>query len=169
MGGFRALASALQGFVVFAFFCAGLFCIALPFLSETRFLLAEILVSECDVCFQIGLIFLGTSLLLLLGFYGANKGSTLYVEMGVHTVSIEKVVIRHSLEECFKRLFPQKIELSDVEIIFGKRLEIEVFLSSTDEKIVKEQLSAAEKHLQFLLRQRFGYTKPFCLILRSKL
>jgi len=163
----RALGSALQAFIIFAFFSMGFFFFALPFLPEVRFQLSHILLNQVDICTSVGGALLSFALLLLIGFGGLNKGHFLYIEMGTHTVSVEEALIRHSLEECFRLHFPQKIQLTDMGILSGKKLEIEVSLSASGRKEQKEILMAVEKHLQLLLRQRFGYIKPFCLILKS--
>lgn len=163
----RAFASALQIFVVFSFFGMGFFIVALPFLPEVRFQLSEKLLHQTDFFTSAGIVFFLTALFLFMGFYGLNRGRFLYIEMGQHTISVEEALIRHSLEECFKLHFPQKIRLSQVEILWGKKLEIGVALSSYDEKSQRELLMAVERQLQLLLRQRFGYIKPFSLILKS--
>lgn len=163
----RALGSALQIFVVFAFFSAGFFFFCLPFLPEVRFQLSALLLNEAELCTPVAVAFLVAAFLLLIGFGGLNRGRFLYIEMGTHTVSVEAALIRHSLEECFKTHFPQKIQLSDVEIFFGKKIEIGVSLISCSSKEQLEVLRAAERHLQTLLRQRFGYVKPFRLLLKS--
>lgn len=163
----RSLASALQFFVVFSFFFMGFFIVALPFLPEVRFSLSERLLNQPDFFSSVGIVFFATAFLLFMGFYGLNRGRFLYIEMGQHTLSVEEALIRHSLEECFKLHFPQRIRLSDIEILWGKKLEIRVFLSSHGEKAQKELLMAVEKQLQLLLRQRFGYIKPFSLVLKT--
>lgn len=163
----RALASALQIFVVFTFFCAGFFFFCLPFLPEVRFQLSDLLLNNAELCTPVAITFLVAAFILLIGFGGLNRGRFLYIEMGTHTVSVEAALIRHSLEECFKTHFPEKVHLSDMEILFGKKIEIGVSMASSDPRDQKEILIAAEKHLQLLLRQRFGYVKPFRLILKS--
>jgi hypothetical protein len=167
MGFHRSIASALQIFVLFAFFSLSFFFFALPFLPELRLQLSDFFLHRVDLCVPVAIVLFVTSFFLFLGFYGFNKGRFLYVTMGTHTVRVEEALIRHSLEECFKTHFPQKMQLLDLEILWGKKLEIGVFLNR-GQKIEKEFLATVERHLQLLLRQRFGYIKPFYLILKSK-
>ena len=163
----RSFISFLQVLVVFIFFGFGLFFFALPFLPEVRFQLSDFLLNEPELCNPAAIIFFAAAFFLLLGFYSFNRSRLLYVEMGSHSASVEEALIRHSLEECFKTHFPQKIELSDVEIIGGKTVQIQVSLGSNDIEKQQEMLASAERHLQVLLRQRFGYIKPFYFVLKS--
>ena len=163
----RALGSALQIFVVFSFFSAGFFFFFLPFLPGIRFQLSDFLLNEVELCTPLGIAFLVAAFLLLIGFGGLNRGRFMYIEMGTHTVSVEAALIRHSLEECFKTHFPQKIQLSNMEILRGKKIEIGVSLISLDPRDQPQVLRAVEKHVQHLLRQRFGYIKPFRLNVKS--
>jgi hypothetical protein len=162
----RPIASALQVFVVLIFFSAGLFFFALPFLPEVRFYLSDFFLKGMEGSARVAIACWGMTLLFLIGFYGWNRGRFLYIEMGSHTAAVEETLIRHSIEECFKTHFPQTVQLSQIGILWGKKLSIEIAFSSKDLKKRKEFLASAEKHLQFLLRQRFGYVKPFSLICR---
>jgi hypothetical protein len=162
----RPVASALQMFVVLIFFSAGLFFFALPFLPEVRFSLSDFFLSDGEDFAKIAIALWSATLLFFIGFYGWNRGRFLYIEMGSHTAAVEEALIRHSIEECFKTHFPQTVQLSQVAILWGKKISIEIVFSSKDPKKRKEFLASAEKHLQFLLRQRFGYVKPFSFICR---
>ena len=160
----QALASTLHLFVVFAFFGAGFFCVSLPYLPELRVRVADALLSRFEVCTLLGLGFFATSLLLLLGFYSLNRGQFLRIVMGRHLVEIDTRVIRSTVEDCFKRKFPT-IALQDLEIIWGRKLEIGVVLGAVENE--EELLERVEKELSQLLRHRFGYKKPFALILKQ--
>lgn len=152
----QALVSALHLFVVAAFFVAGLFFVSLAYLPELRDGLFE-------NCTLIGLGLFIAALLLLLGFYALDRGRFLVIQMGV---SANLAVVRQTLEECFARHFPKKIFLSDLDLGRKDRLEIRVTLTPLDEDVREKLFVSAEKELTTLLRERFGYAKPFHLIVK---
>lgn len=156
----QALASALHLFVVFSFFAAGMFFIALPYLPETRIQMVDLLSNEFEKCTTIGLGFFLTSLLFLLGFYAFNRGKYLVIQMGFST---DVKIIRQTIEECFLTQFPKKIALKEIEIGPKSCLEMKVHLASLDEAAREELFIEVEKELTVLLQNRFGYSQPFYL------
>lgn len=156
----QALASALHLFVVFSFFTAGLFFVALPYLPETRIQIVDLLSNEFEKCTIIGLGFLLASLLFLLGFYALNRGKYLLIQMGLST---DVKIIRQTIEECFLKQFPKKISLKEIEIGPRSRLEMKVHIAPLDEATREELFIEVEKELTILLQKRFGYSKPFYL------
>ena len=58
------------------------------------------------------------------------------------------------------------MSLSDVEIARGQRIEIKVSIETLEEDAREELFVKAEEELGILLRNRFGYTKPFDLIVK---
>ena len=146
----QALVSALHLFVVLAFFIGGFVFIALPYLPEIQMQLIE-------KSTLIGFTLFAASLVLLLGFYALDRGRYLVIQMGTST---DVNVIRQTVEECFERQFPKKIFLSDIEI--GKQLEIHVRMADLDER----EMAAIEQALSLLLKDRFGYSKPFHFIVK---
>lgn len=152
----QALASTLHIFIVLAFFVAGLFFVMLPYLPEIR---TEIFEKST----LIGLILFITSLVLLFGFYALDRGKYLVIRMGV---SVDINLIRQNVEDCIARQFAKKIFLSDVEIGPKSLIEISVSLGPLREDAREELFVEAEKQFTLLLKQRFGYSKPFRLIIR---
>lgn len=152
----QALASALHLFVILAFFLAGFFFIAIPYVPEIKTQIFE-------KCTLIGLALFMASLILLLGFYALDRGRYLVIKMGVKT-NIN--IIRQTVEDCLNRSFSQKVHLSEVEIGPKSTLEIQVSLAPLSEDAREDLFIEAEKHLSLLLYERFGYSKPFHLIIR---
>lgn len=150
----QALLSLLHLFVVFSFLLAGLFFLSLPYLPELKTHLLE----KSNL---LGLLLTTSSLLLLLGFYSLNRGRYLVIRMGV---AVDLHLIRQTVEDCFARQFSKTLSLSDIEIGGKSRLEIKVSVASLDDKARIELFAEAEKQLSLLLRDRFGYTKPFYFI-----
>ena len=146
----QAFVSAIHLFVVLAFFAAGFIFVALPYLPEIQTQLIE-------QSTLIGFALLVTSLILLLGFYALDRGRYLVIQMGTAT---DLNVIRQTVEECFDRQFPKQIFLLDIEL--GKQLEIRARMADLDEHAI----AAAEQALSILLKDRFGYSKPFHFIVK---
>ncbi|HSX10191.1 MAG TPA: hypothetical protein VLF94_00525 [Chlamydiales bacterium] len=159
----QALASALHLFVVFAFFVAGLFFVCLPYLPETRIQIIDFFSHDFERCTLIGLAFFLTSVLFLLGFYALDRGRYLVIRMGL---SADINIVRQTLEECFQHQFSKRIHLNEVEIGRRYRLNITVSLAPLSEEAREDLFIEAEKQLTLLLRERFGYSKPFYLIVK---
>lgn len=157
----QALASALHVFVVFAFFTAGLFFVALPYLPETRIQIVDILSNQFEKCTTIGLGLFLASLIFLLGFYALNRGRYLVIQMGI---SADLKIVRQTIEECLAKQFPKKISLKEIDIGSKSRLELRVHLAPLDESAREELFIQVEQELGILLQNRFGYSKPFHLI-----
>jgi len=157
----QALASALHLFVVFAFFTAGLFFVALPYLPETRIQIVDLLSHQFEKCTTVGLGLFLSSLIFLLGFYALNRGRYLVIKMGIET---DVKIIRQTVEDCLSKRFPKKIALREIEIGPKSRLELKVHLAPLDEAAREELFITVEKELSILLQERFGYSKPFHLI-----
>ena len=145
----QAFASALHLFVLFAFIMAGVFLVSLSHLPELK---KKIL--EADLTL-VGILFFAAAFLLFWGFFALNSGKYLRVRMNV---DIDVKVVHQSIEELFQA---RKIPLQEVSVT-GSKLQITVSMKKEDE----EQLPELEKELGILLRQRFGYTKPFYLIVK---
>ena len=131
----QALASALHVFVVFAFFTAGLFFVALPYLPETRIQIVDILSNQFEKCTTIGLGLFLASLIFLLGFYALNRGRYLVIQMGLST---DLKIVRQTIEDCLAKQFPKKILLKEIEIGAKSRLELRVHLAPLDESAREE-------------------------------
>lgn len=159
----QILASVLHLFILLAFFGVGLLFVTLPSLPLARERGIELIEKKPELCIQIGFAFFFITTLLFIGFYALNRGRYLRIKMGKNEAIVETEVIRQTLEECFKIHFPKKISLSDVEIPRGQRLEIGVVLAPLEEEVREELFIQVEKELKILLKERFGYAKPFHL------
>lgn len=142
-------AASLHLFVLFSFFTGAFFFLAFPHLPHLQ-----------EKCFEksteIGLGLLIASLILLLSFYLLHRGKYLVLQGGI---SVDLQVVRQTIEDCLARQFP-KVSCQHIEL--GLRSRIEISLQT--EK--KEELALVEKNLSRLLRERFGYIKPFYLIVK---
>jgi hypothetical protein len=143
----QAFASLLHLFVLFSFFVAGVFFIALSRLSELR----EKIFQMEDFTY-VALLFFATSALLFIGFFAINQGKYLRVRMGV---DVHTKVIRQTIEKVFQK---HNIPLHEVGV-FRNKLEITV--------LGMEGLEEVEQELTALFQKRFGYTKPFYLIVKK--
>ncbi len=159
----QALTSALHGFVVFAFFIGGLFFCCLPYLPSVRVQLVDLFSNRMQTCTQIGFWIFLASLVLCLGFYTLNRGRYLRIRMGAFA---DLHLVRQTIEDCLTRQFPKKISLSDVEMGRKAQLEIRVSLPSLNDEMRTQLFIEVEKALVSLLRERFGYAKPFYLVVK---
>ena len=159
-----ALRSLLQFVCVFSFFTAGLFFVFLPHLPRVREELVQALLKSPGRFTQLGLGILLATLFLTLAFFGLNRGRYLLIKMGV-TTNIK--LIRHAVEECFYRKFPEKIRLTEIEIGSKAHLNFSVSLSAVDELAREELCQGVEEQLNILLKERFGYSKSFNLIVKK--
>lgn len=152
----QALLSALHLFIVFALVMMGLFCLGLsqwPLLRDRFF-------EECDL---VGLGLLGIALILCLAFYLLDRGRYLVIRMGV---GVDLSLLRQSVENCLLRQFPKQVLFSDLDLGNRSEIQIRVSLLSLKGKAQEELLSQVERQLTLLLRERFGYGKPFHLLLK---
>lgn len=152
----EALLAALHFLIVAAFFGGGIFFICLAYLPHLKELFFE-------SCTEAGLSLLLIALLLTLGFYALDRGRYLVIRMGITT---DMQFVRQTVEESLHRTFSNKLMLRDVGLGPKSRLEISVTLAPLDEEAQEALYIAAEKHLSTLLSQRFGYAKPFTLIVK---
>jgi hypothetical protein len=141
-------------FVVLSFFLGGCFFVSFPYFPEVK---AQIFEKSTVV----GLALFTISLILLLGFYALDRGRYLVIKMGIRT---NTSIIRQTVEECMAKHFHQKIFLSDVEVDQKTGIEIRVSLAPSSEDAREQLFIEAEKQLRVLLNERFGYTKPFHLV-----
>ncbi len=160
----RVLASALHLFVVLAFSLIGLFFVLLPHLPSTREKVIDLLSNRYEECTQIGMGFLLATFVFFFGFYAINRGKVLVIRMGVST---DLKAIRHTVENCFAKQFPKKISLKEVEIGPKSSLDFTVQLAPLDEAMREELFVQVEQQVGILLRERFGYSKSFHLIVNA--
>jgi hypothetical protein len=156
----RAISSLLHLFACFSFFGAALFFLSLPFLPNVRIQLCAILLDRPNTLYRVGFVCLAASLILTLGFYAFYRGRSMLIGMGA---SVDAAVILKTLEPFFKEHFDGRMELSDIHFSSRGKLEIEVFSQSEDPHL----LARVEGGITSLLKERFGYAKPFLLSLKK--
>lgn len=162
----RAVASTLQFFSVFTLFCLGFFLAVLPYLPEARMRLINMLLHDNEMFSFLGAGVFLVTLLLVLGFYGINRGRYFRIKMGQDFADVKISLIRRTLKECFQTRFLKKLVLEDLDLVSQNRLEIGVRAEKGD--IEKALFTEVEKELQTLLKERFGYSGTFYLTVRSK-
>lgn len=150
----QAFTSALHLFILLAFFVAGVFLVSLAYLPELKKTILETDLTEA------GLAVFGASFFLFVCFFALNRGKYLRIRMGGGNIAdVDMKVIHQTIEEIFQT---HQIPLHEVGVHF-ETLEISISLKKEDE----EQLSKLEKELTVLLRNRFGYSKPFYLVAKT--
>lgn len=157
----QALASLLHGFVLLLLSSIGFFFVCLPYLPVARLEIVEILLNRPELLTSFGLGSFAFVFMFFLGFYSVNRGRFLRLKMGAQSVEIDHKLISKSLEECFHAHFKEKISLVGVTV--DSQIDIDIKLAPLDEGEREELFLRVEVALQTLLKERFGYTKPFYL------
>jgi len=163
----EAVASALHLLVVISFLGIALFCLALPSMPLWRMACMNWLVEQPEQFYWLGAIFGGAAILFIYGFYSVGRGRFLRLLMKPHIAIVDTKLLKEVIEECFHAHFPRQVRGADVAIN-KQRLDVAVDLLPLEETRELLLMREMEKHLVHLLRQRFGYTKPFILSIRSR-
>ncbi len=140
----------------------------LPFRPDWCLEVIRCLADDHAVLFKVGLGWIFLSLVFALAFFAVGRGKFLNIVMGSHRASVERKVLQQVIEAFFREHF--KGQVSDVDVAFGLKnsLEIAVDIPSLASLEKAPLLEKAEKGISTLLRERFGYEKPFTLSVRSK-
>ncbi len=157
----QAIASALQAFAVFLFVVAAGFLLALPYVPKLRFILSDALLNRPEALTQAGLGLLGLSLLFLIGFYAGSRGYYLVIRMGKHTLAVDEKILLHTVSAELEKKFASKLQLQQVDIVRGRHIAFGMKLEPMGDEESDQILSQTEEHVGTLLRERFGYRRPF--------
>lgn len=157
----------LQLFAVFAFFLLGFACVCLPFFDHLRFQLVQILLEEVNRIVWIGVGFFCFTFLLTMGFYSLSKGRFLLLKMGARTLEVDVKVLKKTIPPFLYKQFSARVLLTDLEIFKKQQLRIGLSIAPMEEKEQEKTLLDAERHLQTLLSERFGYNRPFVIQLKQ--
>lgn len=164
----EAVASALHLLVVISFLGMALFFLALPSMPLWRLACVNWLMEQPEQFYYLGGIFAGAAFLFIYGFYFVGRGRFLRLLMKPHVAIVDTKLLQEAIEECFHTHFPRQVRGADVAIINKQKLDVAVDLLPLEENRELLLMREMEKQLVYLLRQRFGYTKPFTLSIRSK-
>jgi hypothetical protein len=164
----EAAASALQLLVVLSYFGLACLAIVLPARPDWRSIGIDYLQVHPEIFYWIGGGFGIFGFLLLLGFYGIGRGRFLRLLMKPHTAMVDVKLIEQAIEECFQTNFPAYVRGADIAVISKQRLEVAVDLTPLEEKLQMRLMREMEKKLGLLLRERFGYARPFTLSVHSR-
>ena len=140
----------------------------LPSRVDWRFQGIEWLEKNPEAFYAGAAFFAAIAFVFLLGFYGVGRGQYLRLHMKPREVFIDVKLLEHALEACVKEHFPLEIYGASVAVAAKERLEVAFDFAPLDPKEKEETLRKAEEQLGILLRDRFGYTKPFTMVLHLK-
>lgn len=162
---FRAmLLGSLHFLVLVVFFSFSLLNLALPRLTLLREKIAQALLNHPESFTKVGIGSLLLTFLLFSAFYFLHRGRYLVIRMGIEA---NVKVVRRAIERCFESQFAKKIKLQDVEVGDGSELELKIMLAPCKEEEREALFHAVEKALAPLLKERFGYSKPFKVIAKT--
>jgi hypothetical protein len=161
----KPLASVLHLFVSMIFLSAGALLLGLFVFEPGRLKLAEALIAEPEYLVVAGAAVLSLGVFLVLGFYLAHRGKFLVVRMGERKVVVDAKVIASTLRPLFHKQFGRRLDLMSVEI--GAKGQLEIALRLAPQVDAEQTLTILEVELQNLLAERFGYKRPFKLVLAT--
>lgn len=158
--------SVLQLFAGFSFFAAAIFFFTLPFLPKVRLQISDLLLVSPEVCHRVGAALFTASFVLIGGFYFLSRGRSLTIRMEgeERKTTISAALIKKTLDACFRNHFNGSVTLTDIVVLSGGNLEIEVCLTPVEEHLREELFADVQKRIVPLLSERFGYSKPCDLI-----
>jgi hypothetical protein len=159
--------SLLQLFASFSFFAGAILFFSLPFRPSLRLKISDVLLASPSLCHLVGAFLMAASIVLIGGFYFLSRGRYLRISMGGNPISIDAAAVYKTIEECLKSHNSPQIALSDLYVACGGKLEIEISLAPSEEPIREEVFAAVQKQLVPLLKEKFGYSKPFGLIVKT--
>ncbi len=157
----QAITSALQALVLLVSFSISAALFALPHYPELRMQLSDVLLRHTELLTQAGFDVLGVSLFLLIGFHWVNRGYYLVLNMGKNTLEVDEKIIWQTLAPILEKKFESQLHLQEVTVEKGKRIAFSVQFDSVSEERQEAVLLEAETELETLLRERFGYRRPF--------
>jgi len=163
----QAITGMMQLFSVFAFFAIGFVCISLPFFEPLRLRLLHILLEETRLQICIGIGFVLLAFFLTAGFYGLSKGKFLLLRMGGLTTEVDIKLLKKAISPILSKHFPSLVFLTDLEICKNQQLRIGLSIAPMEAKEKEKTLLEAERQLQTLLSERFGYCRPFTVQLKT--
>ncbi|HEV7737544.1 MAG TPA: hypothetical protein VGO47_09270 [Chlamydiales bacterium] len=154
----QAFAGMLQFLAVLVLLGSGLCLVGLFFIPELSFALGNALMRNPNLVAFAGFGLIAFSLLLMGGLLSVNRGRILLLRMGT---SVDVKLIRQTIAPLLHKHFAARIALSNVQIHGGRDLALALKLAPMEEDEREKLLLEAEKHLQVLLIERFGYSQPF--------
>jgi hypothetical protein len=154
----QAFVGMLQLLAVGFSLAVGLFLVGVYFVPELSFALENALLVKPKLFVLFGMASIGFSGLLGVGFYFMSYGRTLLLRMGT---SIDVKLIHQTIAPLFHRQFADRVALRDVQVLQGKELLFGLRLASMNQEERDKLLTEAERHLQTLLIERFGFSQPF--------
>lgn len=164
----EAVTSALHLLVVLSFFALGALSLLLLRRADWMQMVIDSLTVRPEFLYWVAAGFGSAGLFFLWGFHGVSRGRYLCLEMHSGKAVIDSKVVRHAIEECFRRNYPEQVHGASVSVSKGRRLEVALDLSPLSEEQQLELLSDAEGKLCELLRTQFNYSEPLSLFVRSR-
>jgi len=164
----EAVVSALHLLVVGSFFALAFFLFFLPSRPDWRSIGAKWLLDQPEQFYLVGAFFASAACLFTLGFYAIGRGRFLRLLMKPHVAMVDVKLLKEVIEDCFRVHFPKYVRGADIAIAAKQRLDVAVDVLPLEASRQLRLMRDMEKQLCYLLRERFGYTRPFTLSIRSK-
>ncbi|MBM3183847.1 MAG: hypothetical protein FJZ64_00895 [Chlamydiae bacterium] len=163
----KVLLSVLQLFATFSFFMAGLMTLCLPLMPKACTRLADLFLSSPKSLIPVGIGLVIAAFVLFAGFYYFQKDKSLRIRMQGGSALVDPKVMQKTLEEYLRKQFAHQIALSHLQVTGGSRIEICVSLSALEEGMREQLFVSLQEKIPSLLQERFAYSKPFALVVKS--
>ncbi|NGX38741.1 MAG: hypothetical protein KR126chlam1_00051 [Chlamydiae bacterium] len=161
MRNYNLLISAMQFLLIAALFGLGAVFFGLHYLPSFRESLVDWLLAPKGSLHLIGGLTFGVAFLLAIGFWSVQKEKFIRLQMQHVPISIEESLVRKTIEEFWKKSFPQLDLPIEVYIAHQK---IEVIASMPKDF---ETLEEIEHRLGSHLFSQLGYEKEFFLTFKT--
>jgi hypothetical protein len=161
------LFSAVQFFLVLVVACAGLFFIALPWAPHVRFTCAAFLAQRDDLFIPLGILLLGISLILGIGFYFMQRKAYFQVRMSP-AVHVEKALLQALLETYWRGRYSDDKLKTEVILHRDQRIEMIAELPSLKSSDPEQLLAEVELEVGQLILQQLGYKRDFIFTFQLK-
>lgn len=158
----NVLFSAVHLLVVSFILGMGLILYLLPFATEYRVDLADLLLHRPQVFARCGIACFSFGLLLLFGFYRLNSKRYYTIKLRDQKVSSSDKLIKLLVLKFYKRLFPN--ENTPQDIYLNNKGELELILSlKKKEKEQEPFFDQVKQQLSPLLKETLGYDKAITI------
>jgi hypothetical protein len=157
----KAIFSLLHLFSVLTFLMAGVVFVLARVSPVIRLKISDFFLVHFEKCSLLAFWCFTAALVFVFSFYLLERGRFLSVRMGV---SVDLEVVKTAVAECLEREFAHKILLTDLTMDEKAILEMGVSLATLEGR--EKLLESTEKALKVLLSKRFGYKKPFDLVIK---
>jgi hypothetical protein len=146
----------------------GVLLIGMEYAPHLKYAIARFFEEDTRSLLSMGLVVLGSGILLLMGFCAMHRGLFYRVKMGGQEVTIDGPILRAYVDSYWKKMFPE-LSLA-TEVVVSSKQKIEVFVEmpplpfEEQEQVIKK----AEEELPRFFSKHVGYQSSFIVNIMVK-